>query len=639
MRTALAVVVAAVALAGTTRALTTSPSSPTPAAVRAAVERSLPLLQSSADTWFAKRQCSSCHHQSVGVLAVTVARERGFPIDDALVRSQVGRSLRPFRNWHAEYVTGEISINEAIGQSYRAVGIGSAGAARSPITDAVVYLLAGRQHVSGNWPSYSRRPPLEDSEFTATALTIRALRLFPLPGREAELDARIEDARRWLARARPASTEERVMQLFGLGWSGIPVGDVRAMAEALITEQRLDGGWAQIVTRGSDAYATGEVLVALNQVARIPMSDERLQRGLAYLLSTQERDGSWHVPTRRTFRDGLPYFESGYPHGKDQFISFSGAAWATMSLALATRDEVSPALMGQPPARRPVWPESPEPDGLTPLMRAALYGTAAEIDTLLANGADVNETATRGGVTALMCAIRDPAKVGRLLAAGANPDVATESGHTALLLAARYAGAARTVELLLGRRVAVDTPVVNGSLIGITALAGAAMRGDTAVAEMLLSRGAQIDGVVKGKMSPLMSATLHGDAPMVAWLAARGATVNGTLSDDFSNGSTPLMIASEDGRQDVVAELLRRSANVNVLDTDGNSALIYAAMTVDRGTTEIVDRLLEAGADRTITGPHAEPPSALARRWGKPHIANRLDASSSRPSRANQTPH
>jgi hypothetical protein len=29
------------------------------------------------------------------------------------------------------------------------------------------------------------------------------------------------------------------------------------------------------------------------------------------------------------------YFESGYPHGKDQFISIAAAGWSTAALALA----------------------------------------------------------------------------------------------------------------------------------------------------------------------------------------------------------------------------------------------------------------------------------------------------------------
>jgi hypothetical protein len=35
---------------------------------RAAIERTVPLLQRSAQTWIEKQTCSSCHHQALGTL-------------------------------------------------------------------------------------------------------------------------------------------------------------------------------------------------------------------------------------------------------------------------------------------------------------------------------------------------------------------------------------------------------------------------------------------------------------------------------------------------------------------------------------------------------------------------------------------
>ncbi|MBK5296901.1 MAG: ankyrin repeat domain-containing protein [Vicinamibacteria bacterium] len=594
------------------------------AALRAAVARSLPLLQSSADTWFARRQCASCHHQGLGLIATTIARERGFAVDESLVHGQLERTLQPRRNWHELFVTGEASINEAIGQSYRAVGVGTAGGTATAMTDAMSYLLAGRQHESGRWPSYSRRPPLEDSEVTATALTIRALRLFPLKGRQAEFDARIARARAWLTTVRPADTEDRAMQLLGLAWAGVPAADLARLADALIAEQRRDGGWSQIATRASDAYATGEAIVALNQAGRVPLADASLQRGLAYLVEMQRPDGSWRVPTRRTWREGLPYFESGYPHGPDQFISFAGSAWATTALALGVRDERSPALMGQPPARTSASPESGHADGLTTLMRAALYGTVAELDALLAAGQDVNATSP-DGITALMCAVHDPEKVKRLLDAGANPAAQTREGHTALLLAAGYSGARGSVDQLLARGAPVDRPVTGGNFPGATALARAIARGDAGVASVLVEHGANVNGVVAGKMSPLVVATWHGDTEMVAWLLGHGTAVDAPFSDDYSDESTALMIAAEDGRPELVGELLARGADVNKADHAGYSALLYAALTTDRGTTDVVDRLLKAGARRSATAPDGLPAAGVARKWGKPHVAARIE--------------
>ncbi|MCA9048735.1 MAG: hypothetical protein KDA89_08400, partial [Planctomycetaceae bacterium] len=49
-----------------------------------------------------------------------------------------------------------------------------------------------------------------------------------------------------------------------------------------------------------------------------------------FLLNTQCEDGSWHVVTRA---EGFqPYYESGFPHGEDQFISIAASAWAVIAL-------------------------------------------------------------------------------------------------------------------------------------------------------------------------------------------------------------------------------------------------------------------------------------------------------------------
>jgi N-acyl-D-amino-acid deacylase len=47
-------------------------------------------------------------------------------------------------------------------------------------------------------------------------------------------------------------------------------------------------------------------------------------------MRTQEKDGSWHVQTRAF--GFQPYFESGFPHGYDQWISMAATAWSAMAL-------------------------------------------------------------------------------------------------------------------------------------------------------------------------------------------------------------------------------------------------------------------------------------------------------------------
>jgi squalene cyclase len=108
---------------------------------------------------------------------------------------------------------------------------------------------------------------------------------------------------------------------------------VLAASEELIKQQRKDGGWAQLDSLQSDAYATGSVLVTLHEAAGLSVKDETYQRGVEFLLKTQKSDGSWHIASRS--RPFQTYFESGFPHGKDQWISSAGTSWATMALLLA----------------------------------------------------------------------------------------------------------------------------------------------------------------------------------------------------------------------------------------------------------------------------------------------------------------
>jgi hypothetical protein len=98
-------------------------------------------------------------------------------------------------------------------------------------------------------------------------------------------------------------------------------------------EQNADGGWSQLPGVNSDAYATGMVLVALEQGIGMPVSNRVYRRGVAYLLDTQESDGSWFVHKRAAASNA--YFDSGFPYGKFQFISYAGSCWATMALMYA----------------------------------------------------------------------------------------------------------------------------------------------------------------------------------------------------------------------------------------------------------------------------------------------------------------
>jgi hypothetical protein len=137
----------------------------------------------------------------------------------------------------------------------------------------------------------------------------------------------------WLEKARPVTNQDHAFRLLGLAWGGGSASAIREEAKSLAALQRGDGGWSQLPTMASDAYATGEAMFALGSAGRMGVSDPVFCRGVDYLLSTQASDGSWQVKSRSIWLQ--PYLDSGFPYGRDQFISAAGTAWATLALTLA----------------------------------------------------------------------------------------------------------------------------------------------------------------------------------------------------------------------------------------------------------------------------------------------------------------
>jgi hypothetical protein len=166
---------------------------------------------------------------------------------------------------------------------------------------------------------------------------LRALEHYGPPALKPEFEKRIGRARDWLLDAKPATNDDRAMQLAGLYWAGAGQDKLRSLGRALIAAERADGGWSQNPNLASDAFATGESLWALQESGILDPSDAVYQRGVKYLLNTQGEDGSWYVPSRAP--KFQPYFQSGFPFEHDQWISSAATGWAVMALAPAMEKE------------------------------------------------------------------------------------------------------------------------------------------------------------------------------------------------------------------------------------------------------------------------------------------------------------
>ena len=300
---------------------------------RTVVTKSLPLLQTLGTKFIEASGCVSCHNNALPAMAVAVARERGFKINEQAVQQENAKIAELWGAKREAYLQGGGAPGGIDTASYILLGLAANGQTANATTDAVVHYLAGQQTHAGNWEITIRaRPPLESSHFNATALSLRALQLYAPKGRSESVKQQIAEARQWLTKTTPQTNEDRAFQLLGLHWSGADKATKQKAAAQLLAAQRSDGGWAQLPTMASDAFATGQSLVALHRAGGLPTNDPAYQRGVHYLLKTWKPDGTWYVQSR-----SFPFqkqFESGFPYGKDQWISAAATSWAVMALAL-----------------------------------------------------------------------------------------------------------------------------------------------------------------------------------------------------------------------------------------------------------------------------------------------------------------
>jgi hypothetical protein len=301
--------------------------------IRAAIDRSLPLLQKADVAFIQKTGCVSCHHNSLVAMAVATARQHGFRVDEKIAASQAKAAGVYIESWRDRSVQG---LGIAGGQdsvSYILFGLLSEHYPSDGGTDAQAFFLKIRQSPDGRWRIAARRPPIESNDIQVTAVSMRSLQIYAPKARQAEFQQTIDRARDWLVTAKPESTEERVFRLLGLFWAKGPQATIDEAARELIADQRPDGGWSQTPTLTSDAYATGQAIVALRESGALKPDDPVYARAAQLLLNTQYEDGSWYVKNRANPVQAP--FESGFPHGRDQWISAAATGWATTALALS----------------------------------------------------------------------------------------------------------------------------------------------------------------------------------------------------------------------------------------------------------------------------------------------------------------
>lgn len=301
--------------------------------IKSAVAKSIALVEKSSAEYRSQRQCFGCHHQAAPVLMLVEARRRGFAIDEQNFNAQLDHTAAHLKRGIDSYRGGQGQGGKADTAGWALWTLETGGRQADEATAAVADFLLSWHSDQDHWRAAGRRPPTEASDFATTYVALRGLASFGDDKQQNQIDERRQRALRWTIDTEALDTEDRVFRLQTLDYLSADQHIIEASAQSLLQQQNDDGGWAQTDGMTSDAYATGTALVTLHETGHLSTRNPRFRKGADFLLGTQHDDGSWRVATRS--KPIQVYFESGFPHGKDQFISISATSWATTALLLA----------------------------------------------------------------------------------------------------------------------------------------------------------------------------------------------------------------------------------------------------------------------------------------------------------------
>lgn len=244
--------------------------------------------------------------------------------------------------------------------------------------------------------------------------------------------------------------------------------------------------------------------------------------------------------------------------------------------------------------------------GIGALLSWFWYPNEAAPEVSSASAADLRELARRGDLTALRAQRRPALRE-------------ADAGGWTLLHWAAESGQEDTVRWLLAQGVDAGSR----DRLGQSALDVAVTAGHAGIVEILLERGSG-----KDRGEALALAIRSGRAPSTEALLTDFSVLDGPLT---AAGLPPLHMAALHGRDDIVAELLRHGAGVNIAAGPAERTPLHLAAL--GGAEQVVQRLLAEGAERDRPDGYGLTALHLAASAGQPSVVAALLAAGSDPER------
>jgi squalene-hopene/tetraprenyl-beta-curcumene cyclase len=288
------------------------PNSPKePIAKEFSIERGREFLDSASLWWQKEKKCLTCHtnvaYLSTGAVygskRPAFEAVRKFAEETVSVRWEEPKGVR----YHADVLVAAqglaISDAETTGKLH-------------PLTRKALDRMWTLQRPDGgwNWEKCDWAPLESDDHYGVTVAILAALRAPEDYAATPAAQEGLKKARAYLANHPPTMLHHRAMLLWISKYADgfVCEADKERTLTDLLALQRPDGGWATASlgewkrTDGkeqdlatSDGYGTGFVLHQA-RLAEVPASDERLQKGVAWLKTHQRESGRWFTRSLST---------------------------------------------------------------------------------------------------------------------------------------------------------------------------------------------------------------------------------------------------------------------------------------------------------------------------------------------------
>jgi hypothetical protein len=291
-------------------------------------ERAVAYLAREVPAWSTKNKCFSCHNNGDAVRALYMAKRLKIAVA-AKAYDDTSRWLARPKGW--VHNGGEGPFNDKILSTIQFAAALTDGLETGVIEGRdklkqAAELVADQQAKDGHWQIGDGSSIGSPATLGDCLATVFARRVIHAADSKKYQDA-IAAADRWLRRFKVKNVLDAAALLWGL--SDASDEDAAAQRKQCLTLIRngeaKNGGWGPYVNSAPESFDSAVVLLALTHQKDRAEFAEMLRRGRAFLLTTQQEDGSWTETTR--------------PGGGDSYAQrVSTTAWATQAL-LATRPD------------------------------------------------------------------------------------------------------------------------------------------------------------------------------------------------------------------------------------------------------------------------------------------------------------